>query len=121
MPSLKAFFESEEYKNMLRTYIQDHQNPVNQRTHEIGIPLIMASVPALLLGQRRLAAALFVGGWTFQLIGHAFEGKAPTFTRDPLTGFLSGPVYFIDKWLMRLGVKEESVAAELGLFEEKTA
>jgi uncharacterized membrane protein YGL010W len=29
-----------------------------------------------------LAAGLFVGGWIFQFIGHAFEGKLPEFFQD---------------------------------------
>ena len=28
------------------------------------------------------AAALFVGGWAFQFVGHAFEGKPPEFFKD---------------------------------------
>ena len=29
-----------------------------------------------------LAAGLFVVGWIFQFIGHAFEGKPPEFFQD---------------------------------------
>jgi uncharacterized membrane protein YGL010W len=29
-----------------------------------------------------LAAGLFVAGWIFQFIGHAFEGKPPEFFQD---------------------------------------
>ena len=30
-----------------------------------------------------LPVSLFVVGWVFQFIGHAFEGKAPEFFKDP--------------------------------------
>jgi len=29
-----------------------------------------------------LVAGLFVGGWVFQFVGHAFEGKPPEFFKD---------------------------------------
>ena len=48
--------------------------------HTIGIPLIVLSLPLFLAalvvpGLWQLALALFVVGWIFQFVGHAFEGK----------------------------------------------
>jgi len=56
-------------------YTQSHQNRVNRVCHTIGIPLIALSVPLFVI-------ALFVVGWVFQFIGHAFEGKPPEFFHD---------------------------------------
>ncbi len=46
------------------------------------------------------ALALFVFGWIFQFIGHAYEGKRPAF----LTNFahlLIGPLFIVSKLLSR--------------------
>ncbi len=71
----------------LAQYAQSHQHPVNRFCHTIGIPLITLAVPLFLValfarGLWRLALALFVIGWIFQFVGHAFEGKPPEFFRD---------------------------------------
>jgi len=54
---------------------------------DFGIPLIVLSLPffiatAFLHRLWPIALALFVIGWFFQFIGHAFEGKPPEFFSD---------------------------------------
>jgi uncharacterized membrane protein YGL010W len=68
-------------------YAKSHQHPVNRICHTIGIPLIAASFPLLVLGFIAsvfwlLALTLFIVGWVFQFIGHWFEGKPPEFFSD---------------------------------------
>jgi uncharacterized membrane protein YGL010W len=68
-------------------YASSHQHPVNRLCHTLGIPTILLSVPILVASIffRYLwpyALALFVLGWIFQFIGHAFEGKPPEFFSD---------------------------------------
>ena len=68
-------------------YTESHQHPVNRVCHTIGIPLIAASLPLLVLGFIApvfwlLALAMFIVGWVFQFIGHWFEGKPPEFFSD---------------------------------------
>lgn len=72
-----------EWSGLFEAYKQDHQDPRNQLCHSIGIPMILASIPvsATLVGIP-LGAALFGVGWTFQFVGHAFEGKKPSFVED---------------------------------------
>jgi uncharacterized membrane protein YGL010W len=74
----------EEWSHRLDLYRADHQHPVNEACHTVGVPLVASSV---LLGMTLvglpLAAPLFVAGWTFQLLGHAFEAKRPSFLSDP--------------------------------------
>jgi len=82
-------------------YKRDHTHPVNRATHAVGIPVIVLSLP-LALVSLRLSAALFLGGWVLQFIGHAFEGKAPSFFRHP-TFLLVGPVWWVRKMLGRTG------------------
>lgn len=74
---------NEEWSELMRRYAADHQNKVNQACHSIGIPLIAGSIPvAMSIVGIPLAAAMFGVGWTFQFVGHAFEGKKPSFVED---------------------------------------
>ncbi len=80
MPMLKL---NREWSALMQRYGADHQHPTNQLCHTIGIPLIAASVPVgLSIVGLPLAAAMFGVGWTFQFVGHAFEGKKPSFVSD---------------------------------------
>jgi uncharacterized membrane protein YGL010W len=68
-------------------YSKSHQHPINRVCHTIGIPMIALAVllvlPALVIpGVWQVALALFVFGWIFQFVGHAFEGKPPEFLKD---------------------------------------
>jgi len=68
-------------------YSGSHQHPVNRVCHTIGIPLIALAVllfAAALFAHTlwRPALGLFVVGWAFQFVGHAFEGKPPEFFKD---------------------------------------
>ncbi len=68
-------------------YSESHEHPVNKLTHKIGIPMIALSAPLFLValfvkGFWIVPVVLFVVGWIFQLVGHAFEGKAPEFFKD---------------------------------------
>ncbi len=68
-------------------YTQSHQHPINRFCHTIGIPLIALSVPLFVVavfvrGFWPVPVALFVAGWTFQFVGHGFEGKPPEFLKD---------------------------------------
>lgn len=85
----------------IRQYAGSHQHPVNRFCHTVGIPMIVASLvlvaAAFILGVASyafrhfaffvrplagLAVGLFILGWIFQFIGHAFEGKSPEFFHD---------------------------------------
>jgi uncharacterized membrane protein YGL010W len=63
-------------------YSASHQHPVNRLCHTIGIPLILISLFVALSGAWRAALVLFVAGWIFQFVGHAFERKLPEFFHD---------------------------------------
>ena len=69
-------------------YSESHQHPTNRLLHTLGIPmiavsLIVAAAGALFMSELlTVAAALFVVGWIFQFVGHAFEGKPPEFFKD---------------------------------------
>ncbi len=68
-------------------YGSSHQHPANRVCHTLGIPTILLSLPVFIAGffvhrLLRYALALFILGWIFQFIGHAFEGKPPEFLQD---------------------------------------
>lgn len=68
-------------------YATSHQHPINRFCHTVGIPMIALSVILFVVsiwvaGLWKIALALFVVGWIFQFVGHAFEGKPPEFFHD---------------------------------------
>lgn len=74
-------------EDWIAEYEQGHQQPMNRRCHTIGIPMITASilaiVPALFVhAVFWVAGGLFVVGWALQFVGHAYEGKPPEFFKD---------------------------------------
>lgn len=85
----------------IESYNASHQHPVNRALHAVGIPTIVVSLP-LFFWDWRWAAALFTGGWILQFVGHAFEGKPPSFLSNPIY-LLVGPAWVIRKWLRRGG------------------
>lgn len=75
------------WEEWITQYGSSHQHPVNRFCHTLGIPLIALSIPlfvvALLVhGFWPVPLGLFVVGWIFQFVGHAFEGKPPEFFHD---------------------------------------
>jgi uncharacterized membrane protein YGL010W len=82
-----ALMSTRSWDDWLRQYAQSHQHPANRFCHTIGIPLVAGSVAlaAAALVVRALwplAGALFVIGWVFQFIGHAYERTRPEFMND---------------------------------------
>ncbi len=68
-------------------YATSHQHRINRACHTLGIPIILISL-LIFVGSiflHRLwpyALGLFVIGWIFQFVGHAFEGKPPEVFQD---------------------------------------
>ena len=68
-------------------YSTSHTNTVNRACHTVGIPMIAVSLLLIPVAAFRpswwtIVSALFVLGWAFQFVGHAFERKAPEFFKD---------------------------------------
>ncbi len=75
------------WEQWITEYAKSHEHPINQLTHKIGIPMIAVSVPlfAVAIFVKNfwiVPTFLFVAGWIFQFVGHAFERKAPEFFKD---------------------------------------
>ncbi len=80
-------FFNRSWEEWIKEYSASHQHPVNRFCHTIGIPLIAASIPIFLLSIFLkniwiLPVIMFITGWLFQFVGHAFEGKPPEFFKD---------------------------------------
>jgi len=74
-------------REWVREYSAGHQNQINRACHTIGIPMIAVALLLLPVGLWaprvwRIASGLFILGWIFQFVGHAFEGKPPEFFKD---------------------------------------
>lgn len=87
--------------SLFEVYRLEHQHPLNKLTHLFGIPLVIASAawPLYTLAAKgyfdwRALLALGVTGWALQFLGHAIEGRRPSFFRD-LRQLLVGPVFFL--------------------------
>jgi uncharacterized membrane protein YGL010W len=82
-----ALMSTRSWDEWIRAYGESHTHPMNLRCHTVGIPLIAGSIPlfaAAIFWHRLwpLPAAMFVVGWIFQFVGHAYEGKPPEFLTD---------------------------------------
>lgn len=53
-----------------------------------------------------LFGLLFVGGWIFQLVGHAFEGRRPALADNLFQAFI-GPMFIMAEVLMMLGLRRD--------------
>ena len=75
------------WDDWIAQYATSHQHPINRLCHTIGIPLIALSLPLFVIAALTalpwsVPVAMFLVGWLFQFIGHAFEGKPPEFFHD---------------------------------------
>jgi uncharacterized membrane protein YGL010W len=82
-----ALFSTRSWDEWIGEYARSHQHPANRLCHTIGIPLIALSVPlfaaaVVARGLWPLPVTLFVVGWVFQFVGHAYERKPPEFLKD---------------------------------------
>ena len=80
-------FFGKSWQEWITQYEKSHQDPINRNCHLIGIPLIALSLPFFVAAIFvkdfwPLPLTMFVVGWIFQFIGHAFEGKPPEFLKD---------------------------------------
>jgi uncharacterized membrane protein YGL010W len=81
-----ALMSSRTWNEWIAEYALSHQHPANRWCHSIGIPMIALSILlsplSLVAGLRLVPVLLFVVGWTFQFVGHAYERKPPEFVKD---------------------------------------
>lgn len=66
----------------------------------LGLALVQAMGEYVLA----ISAALFVGAWTAQFVGHRYEGKKPSFFED-LQYLWVGPIFVVSKLFLKLGIR----------------
>jgi len=87
----------------------------------IGLAMAVVLLPMLVVGEWIartyssatvwiLFAVFFVGGWAFQLVGHAWEGRRPALADNLFQAFI-GSMFLMAEVLMALGVKQDLKAA----------
>ena len=109
------------WSEWIAQYGRSHEHPVNRLCHTIGIPLIALSIPLFLAalvvpGLWRPALGLFLVGWAFQFVGHAWEGHKPAFV-DDLVGLVIGPLFVTVEVLFLLGLRkslQQRIEARVG-------
>jgi len=86
----------------------------------VGAAMIVAM--ALLFGAEWIArkqgattawtvfAIFFTGGWIFQLVGHAWEGRRPALVDNLFQAFI-GPMFLMAEVLMAMGFRQDLKAA----------
>jgi uncharacterized membrane protein YGL010W len=91
---------------------------------DLGIGLVMAAIMAMAwyaadalagaLGSAQAVwiafAALFVGGWIFQLLGHHYEGKRPALLDNIFQGFI-GPMFLVAEAMVVIGQRRDLAQA----------
>ena len=87
-------------QNWIDRYHADHNHPLNDATHFIGIPAIVISLFVFFIDWR-WGVGLFVGGWILQFIGHGIEGNKPSFMKDPRF-LLVGPLFILQQGFQKL-------------------
>ena len=81
----------------------------------IGLGMVAVLVPMVLAadaiadafgraGCWRVAAFLFVVGWVFQFVGHAFEGRRPALVDNLFQAFV-GPMFIMAEFLAFVGLR----------------
>jgi uncharacterized membrane protein YGL010W len=79
--------EKQSMEDLEKSFDADHQHPVNQLLHKVGVPIIALSVPAFFVSLKA-GASLLALGYGLNFLGHAVEGNMPVLFRDPRAVYL---------------------------------
>ncbi|MGE3652450.1 MAG: Mpo1-like protein, partial [Reyranellaceae bacterium] len=90
----------------------------------VGLAMALAIVPMWLIAEWLAAHAgattvwiaftvLFVGGWVFQFVGHAYEGRRPALVDNLFQAFI-GPMFLVAETLIALGLRADLRRAVAG-------
>ncbi len=92
---------NDEWKALLADYRAYHDHPVCEATHLVGIPMILASLPAMIVPP--VGLSLFTTGWALQFAGHWAKGNPPKFLSDK-RNLAVGVVWWVDTVLRPTGL-----------------
>jgi uncharacterized membrane protein YGL010W len=93
------------FREYLELYAEEHTRPATRITHLIGIPMILAAVPSVIIAPP-VGAALLIGGLILQDTGHyVFEKNKPAFYADPFH-IIIGPIWVALELAQILGLRQ---------------
>lgn len=83
----------------------------------VGLAMVLIVVPMWLLAEWLaratgasvvwiVFAVLFVGGWVFQFVGHAYEGRRPALVDNLFQAFI-GPMFLVAETFIALGLRAD--------------
>ncbi|MBV9833064.1 MAG: DUF962 domain-containing protein [Alphaproteobacteria bacterium] len=90
----------------------------------VGLAMALIIVPMWLIAEWLAAhtgattvwiafAVLFVGGWVFQFVGHAYEGRRPALVDNLFQAFI-GPMFLVAETFIALGLRADLRRAVAG-------
>ena len=94
---------NDEWRRLLQEYRAYHDDPVCEATHLVGIPLIVAALPAMVVPA--VGGGMFVAGWVLQFVGHHYQGNPPKFFGDR-RNLLVGLLWWFDTVLRPFGLAD---------------
>ncbi len=94
---------NDEWRELLADYRAYHSHPLNEATHFVGIPMIVASLPCMILPP--VGLSMFTAGWALQFAGHAIQGNPPKFFGDK-RNLLVGVIWWVDTALRPTGMNK---------------
>jgi uncharacterized membrane protein YGL010W len=78
-------------------YRSQHRSRGVRRTHLVGIPTVLFSLP-LIPARPEIGLPMFLGGWAIQIAGHKlFERNNPALTGGPITYQLTGLAFWCEE------------------------
>jgi hypothetical protein len=92
-------------------YRTQHTSTGVRAAHLVGTPIIVAGLP-LVFAKPRVGAAMFVGGWAIQIIGHRlFEKNLPSTHKGWITYQLTGVIHVCEQYGEMLAGRSQRRAA----------
>jgi hypothetical protein len=86
------------FADKMAYYRTQHTSKGVRATHLVGTPIIAAGMP-LLLARPKVGAAMFVGGWAMQILGHRlFEKNLPSTHKGWITYQLTGVIHVCEQY-----------------------
>jgi hypothetical protein len=100
------------FADKMAYYRTQHTSKGVNVTHLIGTPIITLGLP-LVFAKPKLGLPMFVGGWTFQILGHKlFEKNMPSTHKGWITYQLTGMIHVCETYGEMLARRSQRKAAK---------
>lgn len=85
------------FADKMAYYRTRHTSKGVRATHLIGTPIIAAGMP-LVFAKPKVGAAMFVGGWAIQILGHRVLKNFPSTHKGWITYQLTGVIHACEQY-----------------------